>query len=48
MFNKIRVSGIAIGAASLVAMSAPVLRAHSANKKTVLTVSEAVLVVHSN
>jgi hypothetical protein len=44
MLNRIPVSGIAIGAALLVAMSAPVLRADSANKKTVLAVSEAVQV----
>jgi len=44
MYSRIGVSGIAIGAALLVAMSAPVLRADSANKKTVLAVSEAVQV----
>jgi hypothetical protein len=44
MYSRIGVSGIAIAAALLVAMSAPVLRADSANKKTVLAVSEAVQV----
>lgn len=44
MYNRLRVPGIAIGAALLIAMSAPVLRADSVNKKTVLTVSEAVQV----
>jgi hypothetical protein len=44
MYSRIRASGIAIGAALFVAMSAPVLRADSANKKTVLAVTEAVQV----
>jgi hypothetical protein len=44
MFNRIRVSGIVASAAFLIAMSAPALRADSINKKTVLTLSEAVAV----
>jgi hypothetical protein len=44
MYSRIGVSGIAIGVALLVAMSAPVLTADSVNKKTVLAVSEAVQV----
>jgi hypothetical protein len=42
MHNRIRVSGMAISAALLLAMSVPRLRADTTNKRTIVTFGEAV------
>jgi len=42
MYNRIRVSGMFVSAALLLAMSVPQLRASTTDKKTIVTVGEAV------